>query len=171
MFEVIGLTPQYPWGEYFRSIVNFSQQIIRFSFNTSNINLVTSVLSACNSLLHSESNATPVVTGSIPAFTPAVTGSLPALIEMSSSVLSGSNNNNELKKTAIILFISCARMDSTYKDTAYQHGFKFIRDTQLLNSSNGQDQNTDIRGKPLFLYYLQLLFFSIAVRWVVHKLQ
>ena len=29
MFQVIGAAPQYPWTEYFRSIVNFSQRAIR----------------------------------------------------------------------------------------------------------------------------------------------
>jgi hypothetical protein len=138
MFEVIGSTPQYPWGEYFRSLVNFSQQIIRFSYNKNNlINLVTSVLGACNTLLHSDISV-------------AVTSSLPLLVEMSSSVLSGlsnSNINNELKKIAVLLFISCARIDSVYRDTAYQQGFKYIRDIQVLNSQ----ENTEIQGKLLLI--------------------
>jgi hypothetical protein len=138
MFEVIGSTPQYLWGEYFRSIVNFSQQIIRFSYNKNNlITLMTSVLAACDSLLHADGGNT------------AVTSSLPLLAEMTSSVLSGlsnSNINNELKKTAIILFISCARINSVYKDTAYQQGFKFIRDMQVMNG----DISTEIQGNAYY---------------------
>ena len=30
MFQVIGAAPQYPWTEYFRSIVNFSQRAMRY---------------------------------------------------------------------------------------------------------------------------------------------
>jgi hypothetical protein len=146
MFEVIGSTPQYPWGEYFRSLVNFSQQIIRYSYNKNNlINLVTSVLGACNTLLHTDISI-------------AVTSSLPILVEMSSSVLSGlsnSNINNELKKTAVLLFISCARIDSVYRDTAYQQGFKYIRDMQVLNSQ----ENTEIQGKSLFLLLIIIVLY------------